>query len=510
MRTMTDMGMDHGMQMPGMNMGGAAAPPAPAPPAKPSDLSPAEMERHKAMGHAMPAAPAAPPAPPKMDGMEMKGMTHDQMPGMQMPMNSGIPTTNADGVDPKSLKGKPNVDNVAMETKDRLGEAGDGLDGNGRRVLTYRDLRSLAPHAGAPPTRAIEFHLTGNMERWVWGFNGKKFSRRAHPLRADQRHDDGASRPPARLLVRGRERQGRSLAVEAYHQRQAGRAPELRLHRRRARALGVPLPSALSHGDGHVPHCAGVMSGRGIALVAAAALGVASRAEAQMSHASDAAPTTAAPFGSPVDDQHIFYHALVNELEGRFGSSNTFRWSGEAWAGTDENRIWFRSEGKLTGGAVDDSQQELFYSRPISTYFNGMVGARYDLDSLPGRGWGAIGVEGLAPLFFRVAATGYVSGDGHLAAKLEGSYDLLITQRLILQPQIEMNFYTKDDPARLIGSGLSDIDAGLRLRYEITRKFAPYVGVTHDGKFGGTAAYARAGGGLTDEVRFTAGVQAWF
>ena len=241
------------------------------------------------------------------------------------------------------------------------------------------------------------------------------------------------------------------------------------------------------------------------------AFGLSNSAKAQMNHGgSTAAPTTAAPFGSPVDDEHIFYHALLNQFEGRFGSSNSFRWSGEAWAGTDENRLWLRSEGKLTNGAVDDGQQELFYGRPISTYFNAMVGARYDLDSLPGRGWGAVGIEGLAPLFFRVAATGYVSVDGHWAAKLEGSYDLLITQRLILQPQIEMNFYTKDDPARLIGSGLSEIDAGLRLRYEFTRKFAPYVGVTYGGKFGGTAGYARAAGSQTDEVRTTVGIRTWF
>jgi len=139
-----------------------------------------------------------------------------------------------------------------------------------------------------------------------------------------------------------------------------------------------------------------------------------------------------------------------------------------------------------------------------------MVGGRYDGDSAPGRGWGAIGIEGLAPLFFRVAATGYVSGDGHLAAKLEGSYDLLLTQKLILQPQVEMNLYTRDDPARHIGSGLADIDAGLRLRYEITRKVAPYVGVTYAGKFGGTADVARASGHATDEVRFTLGLRTWF
>ncbi len=247
----------------------------------------------------------------------------------------------------------------------------------------------------------------------------------------------------------------------------------------------------------------------GFVLAAGSPLSV--HAQTANAHAAPAAgPPSAAPFGvAPVADEHVFYHVLLSQLEGRFGGSNSFRWEGEAWAGTDENRLLLRSEGELTNGEVDDGQQELFYSRPISTYFNAQVGGRYDLDSLPGRGWGALGIEGLAPLFFHVAATAYVSGDGHFAAKLEGSYDLLITQRLILQPQVEMNFYTRDDPARRIGSGLSSIDTGLRLRYEITRKFAPYVGVTYEGKFGGTADFARDEGAQANEVRFTAGLRLW-
>jgi copper resistance protein B len=244
------------------------------------------------------------------------------------------------------------------------------------------------------------------------------------------------------------------------------------------------------------------------ALACLLALGLAHGAAAQMSDRG--APTDAAPFGPPVMDDHVFYHLMLNQLEGRFGDGSSFRWSGEAWLGTDANRLWLRSEGTLANGQVDDGQHELLYARPISTYFNAMVGGRYDGDSAAGRGWGAIGIEGLAPLFFRVAATGYVSGDGHLAAKLEGSYDVLLTQKLILQPQVEMNFYTKDDPGRDVGSGLADIDAGLRLRYEITRKLAPYVGVTYAGKFGGTADFARASGRATDEIRVAFGLRTWF
>jgi copper resistance protein B len=103
-----------------------------------------------------------------------------------------------------------------------------------------------------------------------------------------------------------------------------------------------------------------------------------------------------------------------------------------------------------------------------------------------------------------------VSGEGHLAAKLEGSYDLLITERLILQPQIELNVYSKADPARLVGAGFSDIDTGIRLRYEFERKFSPYIGVVYAGKFGQTASLARQVGESTGEVRFALGVRVWF
>ena len=242
----------------------------------------------------------------------------------------------------------------------------------------------------------------------------------------------------------------------------------------------------------------------GVAFVLVSSMSIPAHAQMTMGDAS-----TAAPFGAPVDDEHVFYHALLDEFEGRFGRDSSFRWEGEAWAGTDVNRFYLRSEGEVTRGSIEDGQQELLYARPISTYFNLQAGIRYDLDSRPGRGWAALGVEGLAPQFFHVAATGYVSDERHLAAKLEGTYDLRITQTLILQPQAEMNLYSKADRARQIGSGFSDIDLGLRLRYEVSRKFAPYVGVVYERKFGGTADFARTAGERPSDLRFTVGVRAW-
>ena len=220
----------------------------------------------------------------------------------------------------------------------------------------------------------------------------------------------------------------------------------------------------------------------------------------------------AAPFGPPVDDQRTYIHGVFDELEGRLaGGDSALRWEGEAWVGTDTDRLWFKSEGEVDRhGTVSDGQQEIFYDRPITTYFGVQAGARYDLDSRPGRGWAALGIEGLAPWFIKVSATGYASDQGHFAAKVMASYDQLLTQRLILSPEAELNFYTTNDPARRIGSGLSDLDCGLRLRYEITRKFAPYVGVTYERAFGQTADFLHAAGDRDHDLRFTTGLRAWF
>jgi len=246
---------------------------------------------------------------------------------------------------------------------------------------------------------------------------------------------------------------------------------------------------------------------RGPAIFVGAVLAIS--AHAASAHNLQGAPTDAAPFGAPVQDEHIYYHAMLDQLEGRFGADNSFRWEGEAWAGTDTNRVWLKSEGEVTNGSIDDGQQELLYDRPISTYFDVQAGLRLDADSRPGRTWAALGVEGLAPMFFHVSATGYASDKGHLAAKLEGSYDLLLTQRLILQPQAELNLYSKDDPPRRTGAGLSDIDLGLRLRYEFCRKFAPYIGLTYESKFGDAAHFAKADGEKSSDLRFVTGVRIW-
>jgi copper resistance protein B len=257
------------------------------------------------------------------------------------------------------------------------------------------------------------------------------------------------------------------------------------------------------------------MSASRILTFAAALIAFATGAAAQTPEATDhpAAMLGPQPGGAvqPVRDTDIIAHAIFSQLEGRFNGSNTeFRWEGQGWVGTDYDKLWIKSEGTLQGnGTLDDGQHQFLYSRAITTFFDLQGGLRSDIDSRPTRNWGALGIQGLAPYFFDLELTGYASNEGHLAAKLEASYDLLLTQRLILQPQIEVNLYSKADPARLVGAGFSDIDTGLRLRYEFSRKFAPYLGVVYEGKFGQSASYARRIGESTGDFRFVFGVRIW-
>ena len=152
----------------------------------------------------------------------------------------------------------------------------------------------------------------------------------------------------------------------------------------------------------------------------------------------------------PVMDNSIMAHVLLDQFEGRIGAGqNGFRWDGQAWIGTDYDKLWLKVEGFASGnGRVEDGRHELLYDRAISTYVDLQAGVRTDWDSATGRNWAAFGVQGLAPFFVQYEATGYVSDRGHAALRLAVSYDLLLTQRLILQPEVEVNFYCKADPGR--------------------------------------------------------------
>jgi copper resistance protein B len=237
------------------------------------------------------------------------------------------------------------------------------------------------------------------------------------------------------------------------------------------------------------------------------------KAQASAPQSSGTITATLPGLEPPVEDNQVFVHARLDEFEGRTnGPDNELRWDGEGWIGTDTNRLWLKSEGFINNGTTSDGDHEALYDRPIPhmRYFDAQFGVRVDLDSGPTRTWAAVGIEGLAPYRFEFAPTLYIRGGGHIAGRLTGSYDLLLTQRWILQPEAELNFYSEDNPSRQIGSGLSDLDTGMRLRYEIKRKFAPYIGFAYSGKYGNSARYSHQVGETTSTARFVFGLRLWF
>lgn len=201
----------------------------------------------------------------------------------------------------------------------------------------------------------------------------------------------------------------------------------------------------------------------------------------------------------------------IDQLEAfhrRYGHGQSWELGG--WYGTDANKLWLRSEGERSAGKLQDGDAEVFWNHPIATYWGSQLGVRQDFGIGPGRTWAALGVEGLAPYWFDLEATGYVGSSGRTAARLRVHYDVLFTQRLILTSELEANFYGMDDRARGIGRGLSDVQFGLRLRYEIRREFAPYIGINWVRRFGNTADYARADGEHALDRQIVAGVRIWF
>lgn len=198
------------------------------------------------------------------------------------------------------------------------------------------------------------------------------------------------------------------------------------------------------------------------------------------------------------------------EYQARKGRDG-YEWDSDAWYGGDINRLWLKSEGEgKSGGGLERAEVQALYSRAIDPYFNLQGGLRYDFKPNPSRVYATAGIEGLAPSFFELEAFGFLSNKGELMARLQGYYDQRITQRLILQPRAELNFAAQNSRDIGVGSGLSNGEIGLRLRYDIQREFAPYVGVQYQRAFGRTRRYLHDAGEDAGGFEFVAGVRTWF
>jgi copper resistance protein B len=215
--------------------------------------------------------------------------------------------------------------------------------------------------------------------------------------------------------------------------------------------------------------------------------------------------------GHAVHDTALNSFFLADKLEWQDADDgSTLAWDLSGWVGGDIDRLWLRSEGVRTNGKTEDAEIQALWGHAISPWWDVVSGVRQDFKPGAPQTWAALGVQGMALYNFEAEATAFIGEGGQSAARLEGDYDILLTNRLILQPTAELNFYGKNDPQRGIGSGLSNSEAGLRLRYEIRREFAPYIGVTWNRTYGKTADYATAEGEDRSEARLVLGVRLWF
>ena len=210
-------------------------------------------------------------------------------------------------------------------------------------------------------------------------------------------------------------------------------------------------------------------------------------------------------------DEYYMEGLMINRLERAQTNKSMFNtFDLQGFVGKDYNRLVIKAEGEVAEGKIHEARTELLWSRAYAAYWNAQLGVRNDSGELPGRNWLAFGVQGLAPYWFEVDVTAYVGDQGRTALRVGGEYELLITQKLVLQPRIEANFYGKQDEARELGSGLTSLVTGLRLRYEIRREFAPYVGIDRTEKFGGTTNHAREAGERTGDTSVVAGLRMWY
>ncbi len=212
-----------------------------------------------------------------------------------------------------------------------------------------------------------------------------------------------------------------------------------------------------------------------------------------------------------MDDDPLLLTFILDQIETRdVGGDNTLSWDGEGWLGKDLHKIWFKTDGERTASSTDEAELQFLYSKAIARYWDFQLGVRHDFKPSPSRSWVAIGFKGLAPYFFDIDAAAFIGESGRVALRIGAEYELLITQRLILTPDIEINLYGQNDPDVGIGAGLSDLEVGLRLRYEIRRQFAPYIGVNWTRLFGNTADFANIAGRDTSEAQLVIGLRAWF
>lgn len=215
---------------------------------------------------------------------------------------------------------------------------------------------------------------------------------------------------------------------------------------------------------------------------------------------------------NPADHQHgsETYHMFRLETEYGGGEHGPIAsWDFDGWYGTDENKLWLKSEGENSDGTLEQAEFWALYSRNVATFWDVQGGIRHDTQPVS-TSYAVLGINGLAPYHYETEAHLFLSDEGDVSARLRGEKDLLLTQRLILQPYAEVNLSAQDVDEQEIGAGFTDGEIGLQTRYEFTRKFAPYVDVRYERKFGETSSIAKNNGEDNDNVIGSIGLRLMF
>jgi copper resistance protein B len=212
-----------------------------------------------------------------------------------------------------------------------------------------------------------------------------------------------------------------------------------------------------------------------------------------------------------VDSQNLLF-LQADRLEAGFHEGNeTYSWDIQGWYGEDYNKLWMKSEAEgRFGESLEDFEIQALYSRLISPFWDIQIGGRYDINPDPERAHLVVGLQGLAPYWLEIDSATFLSDKGDLTFRAELEYELLLTQRFIIQPRIEINASAQDIPELQIGSGINNTEIGLRFRYEIKREFAPYIGISWKRHYGSTADYLRAGNEKTSDFAFVVGLRLWY
>tara|TARA_B100000508_G_scaffold132413_1_gene121333 strand:- start:456 stop:1301 length:846 start_codon:yes stop_codon:yes gene_type:complete len=216
-------------------------------------------------------------------------------------------------------------------------------------------------------------------------------------------------------------------------------------------------------------------------------------------------------------DEITLKKIIIDQFEYRDNDkgNNTLRWDTQGWYGRDYDKFWFKFEGEDEVNTNNgDLELQTLYSRSVAAFWDLQIGARYDRQYGGGSNndqfFAVLGVQGLAPYWFEMEPALFIRDDGDVSARLVSTYDMRFTQRLILQPRLEMNASASEDRNLGIGKGINDLQLGTRLRYEIKREFAPYIGFEWQKQFGDTADFSRAEGNSIDNTAVVAGIKLWF